>query len=106
MRPEVSAEGPSERVRVAVPRRDVGADRRREMTLPGERGVPQHGTSEKAEPDLDLVHPRRVERCVDEAEASTVAIVECLPARAVVDVEVVPDDVDLPMRVLLGDLLH
>ena len=106
MRPEVTAERPPERARVTVPRRDEGADCRRELTPPGEGGVPQGCTREEAEPNLDLVHPGCVERRVNEAKASAVAFVERLPARAVMDVEVVPDHVDIAARVLLRDLLH
>jgi len=55
-----------------------------------ERGVPEDAAREDAEPDLDLVDPRRMQRSVDEAEAPTVPPVERFPPRARVDVEVVP----------------
>src|SRR5882762_8066226 len=71
-----------------------------------ERTVFEHATLQDAEPDLDLVHPRSMKRREDEVEPSAVALVELLPSRAAVDVEVVPNDVDGSLRVLLRECLH
>ncbi len=53
---------------------------------------------ESAEPDFDLVEPGSVDGGVDEVEAASVSLVELGPPgifAVVVDVQVVPDDVDL-----------
>src|SRR5688500_16940744 len=68
--------------------------------------MPQRLAREPAGPDLDLVTPGCVLGRVDEVEPPAVAPVEFLPARAAVDVEVVPDDVDVAARVTRRDLLH
>src|SRR5690242_17212336 len=95
---ELAAEGPPKRVRDAVPRGDIAANGGLELAAARERGVLQSGPRQQAEPDLDLVHPRRVLGGVDEVEASAVPLVEGFPARAMMDVEVVPDDVHVALR--------
>ena len=47
-----------------------------------------------AEPDLNLIHPRSVQWRIVEVKSVVVACVEVLPTRPVVNVQVVPDDVD------------
>src|SRR5258708_8614124 len=66
----------------------------------------EHASVQDAEPDFDLVDPRSVPRGEDEVESPSVALVELLPARAAMDVEVVPDDVDGTSRVLPRKRLH
>jgi hypothetical protein len=102
---ESPREGPAEGVRLgAIPMADEAED------VPSERGhaleaaVAQDAALKDAEPDLDLVDPRGMQRRVDEAEAISVLLVEPRPASVtsvVVQVEVVPDDVDTATLVAL-----
>jgi hypothetical protein len=103
---EPAAESPAERVRlVCVPVADEPAQRTRESLEVGEVAVRQHAPMQDPEPDLDLVHPRRVERRVDEVEPSSMLLAQALPRLAAVDVEVVPDHVHLTGHAG-GDRLH
>src|SRR5882724_12568083 len=104
---EPSAEDPAERMRlVRGPMSDEAVDGASQLVEGSEGAVLQHTTREDAEPDLNLVDPRRVQRRVEESEAIAMTEVERLPCRAVMDVEVVPDDGDVARRVLLSDALH
>jgi hypothetical protein len=88
---EASAEDPAKRVRlVRVPVGDEAVDSADELVEVSEGGVLQHTSREDAEPDLDLIDPRRVQRRVEEAEATAMPEVERVPCCAVVDIEVVP----------------
>jgi hypothetical protein len=95
---ESSGEGPPKGTRlgtVPVPdeAEDVVSERRHAL----EAAVAQDTALKDAEPGLDLIDPRGVQRGVDEAEATPVLLVEPRPASiaaVVVQVEVVPDDVD------------
>src|ERR1700722_20112241 len=92
-----ASESPAERVRfVPVPVANERQDGALERVACRERRMLEHASLQDAEPYLDLVHPRRVLRRVDEVEAFPVARVELLPPRALVDDEVVPRDVDGP----------
>src|SRR5437868_10526406 len=97
---EASAKDPAERMRlVRVPMRDEAVDSANQLVEVSEGGVLQHTTREDAEPDLDLIDPRRVQRRVEEAKAIAMPEVEGLPCCTVVDVEVVPHDGDVACRV-------
>jgi hypothetical protein len=68
----------------------------------GEVSVLQDSALQQGEPDLDLVDPRRVNRRVDEVKAVAVAFVEPGPPlvlAVVVDIEVIPDDIDLSLGI-------
>src|SRR5689334_17887809 len=66
---ELAGEGPSEWMRLApVPVRDETQHRCDQLGNGRERAVLEHASMQNAEPDLDLVYPRRVLRRVDEAE--------------------------------------
>ena len=74
-----------------------------------EAAVAKDTALKDAEPDLDLVDPGRMQRGVDEAEAMPVFSIEPRPARVaplVVQVEVVPDDVDAAPLVTLCERVH
>src|SRR5262249_6837025 len=90
----------------AVPARDEAEDALGQLLDRTERGMPEHTPRQDAEPNLDLVDPRGMLGRVDEMEAAAVAGVELLPPRAMVNVEVVPDDVDRPRWIALRDVLQ
>ncbi len=71
-----------------------------------EAAVAQNTALKNAEPDLDLIDPGGMQRRVDEAKAMSVLLVEPRPAgvaSVVVQVEVVPDDVDTAAFVALRE---
>jgi len=107
---ESPCEGPAEGARFGtVPVSDKTEDIASERGHALEASVAEDATLEDAEPDLDLIDPRGVQRRVDEAEAMPVLPVEPRPARittVVVQVEVVPDDVDASALVALGERVH
>lgn len=83
--------------------------------VPRERGhaleapVAQNTALKDAEPDLDLVDPGGMQRGVNEAKAMSVLPVESRPASlasVVVQVEVVPDDVDTAALVAMREGVH
>ena len=106
MRSELTAERPPKWMRDAIPGRDVRMNRCRQLSTVRERAVFQHGTSEEAEPYLDLIDPRCVQRRMHEVEAATVPRSEGRPPWPVMDVEVVPNDVHAPGRIQQGEFLH
>jgi len=75
---------------------DEAADLVDELLDRLERPVLQDALVQNSKPDLDLVQPRSMDRRVHELEASTVSGVELLPSLAVMDVEIVPNDVHRP----------
>jgi len=80
---------------VLVPVGDETVDALDEGRLAGEVSPTEYRTLHDPEPDLELVNPRGVLRGVDEVEAAAMRRVDFLPRLATVDVEVVPDDIDL-----------
>ena len=71
--------------------------------------VAEQPSLQDAEEKFDLVDPRRVDGRVMEVEPPAVALVEACPTLAgaiVVDVQVVPDDVDLLAGQQFGQRLH
>src|SRR6266568_2644220 len=104
---ELAAELPVEGMRlVLVPVSDETVDALDERRLAGKVSPTEYPTLHDPEPDFDLVDPRGVLRGVHEVEAAAMRRVELLPRLAKVDVEVVPDDMDVPGGVLTGDGLH
>lgn len=86
-----------------------------QMNAPGqvagvlEVAVSKESTLDDGEPDLDLIHPRSVDRREDEMEPIAVASVEFRPAfvgAVFVCIKVVPDDIDVALRILPGQGLH
>ena len=77
-----------------------------EVISRGEDPIPEHAPMEDPKPDLDLVDPRGMNRSMDEVEAASVPFVELFPPLTMVDVEVVPDNVDLPMGIAACDGVH
>src|SRR5687768_540883 len=68
---ESAREGPAEGARLgAIPMPDEAEDVMSKRSHALEAAVAQHTTLKDAEPDLDLVNPRRVQRRVDEAKAT------------------------------------
>src|SRR6266542_2977115 len=69
----------------------------------------EEATLEDREPNLDLIHPGCVLGRVNELKAFAMASIEPTPpmiGSVIVDVEVVPHDVDLLARIAACDLLH
>ena len=91
-------------VRVPLP------DKTEETSLEVERTVEvtmsQHPSLKDAEPDFNLVDPRRVDRRVHEVKSMAVAPVEVGPYVAAVDVQIVPDDIHLALGIATGEVLH
>src|ERR1700674_1044990 len=101
---KVAGERPAKRSSGEVPEADEAKDRAAQLANAIEAAVLEHAALEDREPDLDLVDPGRVNRRVHEMKAAAVPAVEARPAAVaavVVDVEIVPDDVDLLARVAL-----
>jgi hypothetical protein len=89
--------------------RDVPQHLRPQLLHRGKAPVAKHTLLDAREEQLDLVEPGGVQGRVVEVETRAVARVEAGPAfvrTIVVNVEIVPDDVDLALRVLLRDPLH
>src|SRR5580700_181980 len=107
---ESPCEGPAEGARLGtVPVSDETEDIASERGDALEAAVAQDTALKDAEPDLDLIDPRGMQRRVDEAEAMSVLLVEPRPAcvaSVVVQVEVVPDDVDTSAFVALREPVH
>src|SRR5688572_6601388 len=104
---EAAAELPVEGMSfVLVPVGHEAVDAVDQGGLAGEVPAAENPTLQDREPDLDLVHPRGVLRGVHEVESTTVLGVELLPRLAVVNIEVVPDDIHVTYRVLASDGLH
>ena len=81
---------------------DVAHDARSRLGHIVEIGVLEHPLLQDGKEDLDLVDPRRMNRRVYEMKAVSVLLVELGPALvgpAVVRVEVVPDGVELAIRI-------
>lgn len=106
---KAAGEGPPKRVGVdAIPSPDEAEDGALEVGVSGERAVAQHAALQNREPDFDLVDPRSVKRREHEVEAPAVPKIESRPALRLpllVDVEVVPDNVDLRVGVSGSDIL-
>lgn len=68
--------------------------------------IPEDPPLEDTKPDLNLVDPGRMDRCIDKVKAPPMPDVEGLPSVAVMDVEVVPDHVNRPDRVAFGHGFH
>src|SRR5260370_14244983 len=75
-----------------------------ELADAGEARAPERGSAEDGEPALDLVEPRGVGR--GEVEMNVLVAAQPAPARRLVGIEVVEDDVDLPARIVRADPLH
>src|SRR6516225_4374321 len=107
---ESPSEGPAEGTRLGtIPMPDEAHDVVRERGNALEAAIAQNTALKDAEPDLDLIDPRGMQRRVDEAKAMSVFLVEPRPAgvaSVVVQVEVVPDDVDAAALVALRELVH
>src|SRR5579883_1531373 len=107
---ESSGEGPPKGTRLGtVPVADEAEDVMSERRQALEAAVAQDTALKDAEPDLDLVDPGGMQRGVDEAEATSVVLVEPRPpsvTAVVVQVEVVPDDVDTSAVVALRERVH
>lgn len=74
-----------------------------------EAAVAQNAALKDTEPDLDLIDPGGMQRRVDEAKARSVRLIEPRPAGVapvVVQIEIVPDDVDTAVFVVLGERAH
>src|SRR5436190_972071 len=95
----VGAPRPAKRVGLAlVPVADEALDLVLLLVGRSEVTVANDPPVQDREPDLDLIHPRGVLRCVEDVVAPDVACVESRPSvvlAVVVDVEIVPDHVDL-----------
>jgi len=106
---EVAGERPAERASGEIPEADEAEDRRAKCGHAGEASVLENPTMEDGKPDLDLVDPRGVNWRVDEMKAPSMPAIETRPAAIVilaVDIEIVPDDVDLLVGIPLGDGLE
>lgn len=102
-----SSEGPVPGVSFkGVPVFDKSEESRFKLFQAPEARVPEDAALKNAKPDLDLVDPGRVDRCVDEVESTAMPVVEGLPSIAMMDVEVVPDHVDSSNRVAFGHGFH
>ena len=106
---EVAGERPAERASGEIPEADEAEDRHAKCRYPGEASVLENPTMEDGKPDLDLVDPRGVNRGVDEMKAPSMPAIETGPAAIVtlaVDIEIVPDDVDLLAGIAFGNGLE
>src|SRR5262249_49783899 len=73
------------------------------------RAVPQHAAMQDREEQLDLVHPLRRDRCVVEVEPAAVSAIEASPplhGAVKMDVQVVPDNVNLMTWAALRHPFH
>src|SRR5580658_302482 len=104
---EPASEGPPKGMGfVLVPVANKALDDADEFGGRWEGAVFEDAASQKAEPDLHLVHPRRVQRRVEEAESSSVALVEGVPRGTPMNIEIVPDDGEVAGRVPSRDAPH
>src|SRR5579864_17764 len=107
---ESPGEGPTEGARLGtIPVSDEAEDVLRERGHALEAAVAQNTALKDAEPDFDLIDPGGMQRRVDEAKAMPVLPVEPRPAgvaSVVVQVEVVPDDVDTAAFIALRERMH
>ena len=81
-----------------IPKANESAQSDFQLTGGVEHAVSEHAFLNDAEEDFDLVDPRGVNRSVEEAEPIPVTPIETLPSLVFaieMDVEIVPDDVDL-----------
>src|SRR5712692_3320624 len=107
MLPETATECPAERVRlVAVPVLDELLDAGCQLFSAGELPVPNYPSLQNAKPDFDLVGPGGVLGRKDEMEPPSMPRIERFPRLSYVDVEIVPNDEDISLRVALRNLLH
>jgi len=92
---------------VTVPMADEAEHVVRERLYALEAAVAQDAALKDAEPNLDLVNPRSVQRRVDEAKPATVLFVEASPAIvAPFAMQIEVDDVDAATLVPLRDRVH
>src|SRR5258708_5084920 len=107
---ESRCKGPAEGARLGtVPVSDETEDVASEDGHALEAAVAHDTSLKDAEPDLELSDPRGRQRRVDEAKAMSVLLVEPRPAcvaSVVVQVEVVPDNVDTTVFVALRECVH
>src|SRR5579872_648154 len=107
---ESPGERPAEGVGLdTVPMSDEAEDIVTEGRHALEAAVTQDAPLQDAEPNLDLVDPGGMQRSVDKVEPVAVLLVEPRPAgvaAVVVQVEVVPDDVDPTTLVALRERVH
>jgi hypothetical protein len=107
---ESPSEGPAEGARLGtIPMSDEAEDVLSERCHALETAVAQDTALKDAEPDLDLIDPGGMQRRVDKAEAMSMLLVEPRPtsvASVVVQVEVVPNDVDTAAIVALCERVH
>ena len=93
-----------------VPAVDEGEKAVSEIFFGGEVAMAKAAAADDREEDLNLVHPRCVQRCVEELELAAVPFVERGPTAlgpVVVDVQIVPDHDDpLGITVMLRDPFH
>ena len=94
---------------VAVPMANEATQSDFQLTSRVEHTVSEHAFLNDAEEDLDLVDPRGVNRSVEEAEAIAVMPIETLPSLVFafqMNVEIIPDDVELLSRIPACHGLH
>src|SRR5947209_11548764 len=104
---EAAAKSPAEGMGFeAIPVADEAEDGAGHLGGVGEVTVLENPAMKDGEPDLDLIHPRGVLGGVDEMESAAVALGESLPRLAIVDIEIVPDDIDVAGRIAASDRLH
>ena len=83
---------------VVVPMANESAQSTFQLTGGVEHAVSEHAFLNNAEEYLDLVDPGRVNRSVEEAKPITVTPIELVPSLVfaiTMNVEIVPDDIDL-----------
>jgi len=107
---ESPSKGPAKGARLdTIPMADEAEDFLSERCHALEAAVAQDTALKDAEPDLDLIDPGGMQRRVDKAEAMSMLLVEPRPASVasvVVQVEVVPYDVDTAAVVALRERVH
>src|SRR5919198_3397948 len=94
---------------LTVPVIEKGENSSSKFFLGGETGMTQAQPLDDAEEEFDLVNPGAVLGSVMEYESLIVPLIELGPTAirpVVMNVEVVPDDVDGACRIAPGDLFH
>ena len=106
----IGAPGPAKRTPFnSIPVRDEAFDSLGLGARCREVAVLEDAALQDRKPDLDLVHPRCVLGRVHESKSAAMSCIELLPTivdSVVVDIEVVPDDVNRPFGVATRKLVH
>ena len=89
-----------------IPVGNEGVDGAIELFGATERCVFQCCPTENAEPDLDLVDPRRVQWRMQEMKPSTMLPIKLIPSFTVMDIQVIPNNVDRSFWDMIRDLGH